>query len=333
MKREYIHLTNPFEIATRGSKVKMNLIASDHDSNLEVGISDPDINALYLLFHPEKNTYQALLATWVSIKSLSKGRTKSWEDELDEIKKVTIFAWEGKVFAVFPKNTPQALSIFPNNKSPLTAINYEERLIALAAFHETLGNYPELADLTTEVGLKVDEIKLLRKQQSEYFKRIKQAVSNVEDQRKLLAKMLNNNLSTLKIKFCDDIEKVKLYFDFSLLRRVVNDNDAIFQFSGAVEAGATFTVVLPDKLTMSANATCTFTNQSELVDLQFFFAANGSAADNPVKMSVSSNESVSGTAAEAGWAPGTIFLIVKNTGTVTAEFDGMVIEANEGEDA
>ncbi|MBI1223736.1 MAG: hypothetical protein GC192_00750 [Bacteroidetes bacterium] len=329
MKREYIHLTNPFEIATRDSKVKMNTIATDHDSNLEVGIADPDIDALYQLFHPEKNTYQDLMATWVSIKGLSKSKTKSWEDELDEIKNVTIYAWEGKVFAIFPKNTPQALSIFPNNKSPLTAIKYEERLIALDAFHKTLATYPELADLTTEVGLKVAEIKLLRKQQSEYFKRIKQAVSDVEAQRKVLAKLLNNNLSTLKIKFCDEIDKVKLYFDFSLLRRIVNDNDAIFQFSGAVEAGMTFTVVLPEKLTVSANASCTFSNQSEQADLQFFFAANGSASDNTVKMSVATNESVNGTAAEAGWAPGTIFLIVKNMGSVTAEFDGMVIEAVE----
>ncbi len=327
MKREYIHLTNPFEIATKDSKAKMNVIASDHDSRLEIGIADPEILALYTPFNVEKNIYQNLMSQWLSVKGVSKGKTKSWEDELDVVTKTTIYIWEGKIFSVFPKNTATALEIFPNNKSPLTASKYEERLIALTAFHLTLGNYPELADLTIEVGEKVEEIKLLRKVQTEYFNRINLAVSKVEAQRKVLSKMCNNNLSTLKIKFCDNIDLVKLYFDFNLLRRNVNDNDAIFQFNGAVEAGTTFTVVLPEKLAISANASCIFTNQSALLDLQFFFSANGSAADNPVMTTVAANESVTGTAAESGWAPGANFLIVKNTGAVTAEFEGMMVAA------
>lgn len=327
MKREWIHLTNPFEIATKDSKAKMNVIASDHDSRLEAGISDPAILTLYTPFHEAKNVYQDLMSDWVSIRGMSKGKTRSWEDELDEVTKNTIYIWEGKVFNIFPKNTPTAMTIFPNNKSPLTASKYEERLIALAAFHKTLGNYPELSELTNEVGKKVDDIKLLRKQQTELFGKISLASSKVEVQRKVLSKLCNNDLSALKIKYCDDIDQVKNYFDLSLLRRIVNDNDAIFQFSGAVEAGMTFTVVLPEKLTVSANAACTFSNQSDQVDLQFFFSANGSAADSAVKMTVGASESVSGTAAESGWVPGANFLIVKNMGAVTAEFEGVVVQA------
>lgn len=320
-------MTNPFEIATKDSKTKMNLIARDHDSRLEAGIADPEILALYTPFNIEKEIYQTLMSQWISVKGVSKSRTRSWTDELDVVSKDLLYVWEGKIFAVYPSNSTEALAIFPNGRAPLTTAKYEVRLLAFTAFHITLGTYPLLATLTTEVGDKLDEIKLLRKVQTEYFGRINLASSKVEVQRKVLSRMCNNDLSTLKIKFCDDIDQVKIYFDLSLLRRIVNDNDAIFHFNGAVEAGMTYTVVLPEKLTVSANASCTFANQSDQVDMQFFFSANGSAADSAVKTTVLPNESATGTAAESGWAPGANFLIVKNTGAVTAEFEGMVVEA------
>lgn len=92
----------------------------------------------------------------------------------------------------------------------------------------------------------------------------------------------------------------------------------------------TTAVSLPDKLRMSANADTVFVNRSNQVELQFFYSANASASDNPVKINVLAMQSVQATAADAGWAPGAKYLIVKNLDTVTAEFEVQVTEAVEG---
>ena len=122
---------------------------------------------------------------------------------------------------------------------------------------------------------------------------------------------------------------VENFFDLGLLRKPSSDADAIFRHSGMVEADATSAVAVSAKLTMSAKATCTFSNNSNQAELQFFFSANASASDHLLKITVLPNESAESTAAEAGWAPGTGFIIVKNTGLVTADFEMTVVEAVE----
>jgi hypothetical protein len=96
-----------------------------------------------------------------------------------------------------------------------------------------------------------------------------------------------------------------------------------------VEPGMTAAVPLPDKLKMSANADTVFVNRSNQAEMQFFYAVNASASDNPVKTTVLAMQSVQTNAAESGWGPGAKYLIAKNMGTVTAEFDLQVTEAVE----
>ena len=153
------------------------------------------------------------------------------------------------------------------------------------------------------------------------------SASMIEDQRLVLANLLDDDLCDLRKKYRNNIKMVENYFDLAELRKPSSDSDAQFAFNGAVEAGMTSAVPVPDRLVLSANAACVFSNKSNLTDLQFFFSANASAADNPVKTTVSPMETVQATAAESGWAPGAKFVIVKNTGTVTAEFELFVTEA------
>jgi hypothetical protein len=153
--------------------------------------------------------------------------------------------------------------------------------------------------------------------------------SMIEEQRLVLADLLDDNLCDLKKKYRKTIKMVENYFDLSELRRPSSDTDSRFVSSGAVEQGMTTAVSLPDKLKMSANADTIIMNRSNQVELQFFYSVNASASDNPVKLNVLAMQSVQSTAADAGWAPGAKYLIVKNLGTVTAEFEVQVTEAIE----
>lgn len=305
-------------------------IANDHDSRLEAASSDPDILAMYTPFHAQRLIYQNLMAQYFSARNVSKGNTQLWEKSLDAMATQWINAWEGMVFNHYPKGTPEATAIFPQNKAPFQSSRYDERMIALEALQLTLAGYPLLAAVATDVAAKLVILQNARNVQREQFGKIDLASSLVEDQRLVLADLLDDDLCRLKIKYRSNITMVENFYDLSLLRQSVSDSDAYFQYSSAVEAGTTTAVAVPSKLMMSANASCNFSNNSNLAELQFFFSASASASDNPVKTTVLPNELAEGTAAESGWAPGTIFIIIKNTGTVTAEFDLTVVEAVTG---
>ncbi|MCU0346296.1 MAG: hypothetical protein MUC59_05115, partial [Saprospiraceae bacterium] len=168
-----------------------------------------------------------------------------------------------------------------------------------------------------------------RSVQTEGFGTKQFTASMMEEQRLVLANLLDDNLCDLKKKYRSNIKMVENYFDLGELRRQSTDTDSRFMFSGAVEPGMTAAVTLPDKLKLSANADSVFVNRSNQVELQFFYAVNASAADNPVKTTVLAMQSVQTTAADAGWGPGAKYLIVKNAGAVTAEFELQVTEAVE----
>lgn len=327
MRRKYLYLYNPFEIATRGSWEKMKVIAKDHNDRLDAGKSDPDILALYTPFHAEVVIYETLMAELGSIEGLSKSGTFSWEEKLEEITKVLVYDWVRAVENAYGRNSAQVLAIFPNKNEPLTRAPYEQRLTALDALNLTLDTYlPTLADLKTEVSNTINDVKLTRKTQRDRLFKIDLKRSEVEAQRIVLANFLDDDFCTLKKKFRSNTDLVEDYFDFNKLRKPAKETGADFVFSGTVEAGLTVPVAMPDSLAVGTNSACTFRNLSNSVELIFFFSAHGGATTNPIQTTVQPEEVAEGTAAESGWAPGTIFLIVKNTGTVTADFELRVVK-------
>lgn len=328
MKRIWIYLINTFDVNTKGSYLKMLRLANDHDARLEAASKDdPAILAIYTVFHAALLVFQALMVQWVSSKGVGKSNTQSWTELLDEMSSKWINIWEGQVFSVYPRGTAEATAIFPNNKAPFQNAPYDLRMIAVEALHTTLLGYEPLANLAKDVEAKLILLKAARQAQQGQFGKMDLSSGKVEEQRKLLADLMDDNLGDLKKKYRNNISMVEKFFDLGLLRKAASDTEAIFRHGGTVEAGATAAVALPAKLSMSANAACTFVNKSNSVELQFFFSNSAAAADGQHKTTVLPNESTEGTAAESGWAPGTKYIIVKNPGTVTAEFELMVVEA------
>lgn len=329
MKNLWLFLVNTFEVNTRSSRRKMLRLANYHLARLEAAKADPAILELYTVFLPAVKLYHTMMANFVSSEGTSVGNTANWMNLLDEMVDTWYDKWQVMVFTVFPRKSPEAIAIFPRNKEPFQSSQYDERMIAVEALHKTLLNYPELREVAADVEAKLALLNNARQVQTEQFGKKDFSASVVEDQRLVLANLMDDNLCSLKIKYRSNVKMVENFFDLAELRKSVSDSDARFTFGGAVEAGATSAVLVSDKLVLSTNAACSFANKSNLSDLQFFFSANASAADNPTKISVLPNESVDTTAAEAGWAPGAKYIIVKNMGTVTAEFEGAVTEAVE----
>ncbi len=327
MKRIWLYLVNTFDVNTKNSYVKMLRIANDHDTRLEAAKDDPDILKLYTPFHAALLVFRSLMAQWVSGKGVGKGRTQSWQESLDEMSSKWINVWEGLVHATYPRGTAEATAIFPQYKAPFQTAPYDERMVAVEALHTTLQVYPALEGVAREVEAKLALLTEARQAQKQQLGKTGLSSSKLEEQRLILANLLDDNLCALKIRYRSNPGMVENFFDLGFLRKALNDSEAIFRYNGTVGAGATAAVALPAKLAMSTHAACTFTNSSNQGELEFYFSSNASASDSPMKTSVLPNESSEGSAAESGWAPGTNYIIVKNLGQLTNEFEVMVVEA------
>lgn len=325
----WAQLINTFEVNTKGSRRKMLRIANHHYARLQAMKADPIIMAILLVFEPALKLYQDMFANLGSQEGTSVGNTAKFTAELNNMSDYWFDEWQTMVRQVFETWTPEFKAIFPRNKEPFQRIQYDLRMVAVEGLHKTLLNYPALKDAATHVAAKLVILNDARNTQTEGFGTTAFTSSMIEEQRIVLANLLDDNLCDLKKKYRTNIKMVENYYDLAELRKQSKDTDAQFASSGAVEPGMTAAVPLPDKLRLSANADTVFVNRSNQVELQFFYAVNASAADNPVKATVLAMQSVQTTAADAGWGPGAKYLIVKNAGTVTAEFELQVTEAVE----
>jgi len=326
----WAQLINTFEVNTRYSRRKMLRIANHHYARLQAMRSDPAILVLLNQFEPALLLYRTMFSNLDSQEGISVSNTTSFTGLLDEMARSWFNKWQTMVRQVYEVGTPEFIAIFPRGKEPFQSIEYDLRMVAVEALHTTLLTFPALNDVALDVEAKLVLLNDTRAKQTEGFGVNAFTASMIEEQRLVLANLLDNNLCDLKKKYRLNIKMVENYFDLSELRKPSNDSDARFMSSGAAEAGMTTAVPLPDKLNMSANALSVFVNKSNQIELQFFFSANAAASDNPVKATVLAMQSVETNAADAGWAPGAKYIIVKNLGTVTAEFELQVTEAVEG---
>lgn len=322
-------LINTFEVNTRGSRRKMLRIAYHHYSRLQAMKADPIIMALLVIFEPAFKLYQNMFSNLDSQEGLSMGNTAKFTSELDNMSDYWFDEWQTMVRQVFETWTPEFKAVFPRGKEPFQRIQYDLRMVAVEGLYKTLLTYPVLKDAAENVAAKLVLLNDARNAQTESFGTNAFTASMLEEQRIVLANLLDDNLCDLKKKYRSNIKMVENFFDLSELRKPSSDSDSRFMSTGSVEAGATTAIRLPDKLKMSTNADTVFVNRSNQVELLFFYSANASASDNPVKAAVLAMQSVQTTAADAGWGPGAKYLIVKNAGTVTAEFELQVTEMVE----
>ncbi len=330
MKRLWSYLINTFEVNTRQSKKKMLDFANDHDARLSNYLTDPVILALYTVFHAQLLNYRSLMSKRTAVGGSQKSLTQELTSLLLQLRTTWIAFWEGKVRNFFPEGSVQDTAIFPNKRKPFYEGGYDQRINAVQALKDSMEPYPQLADTMADVEEKYDLLDAAREVQRQKKSAVGANADLLEKSRKELANLMYKHLGTFMAMHYTNPTEVEKYFDLPMLRKPVNDNDSIFNTSGTVEGGFTMAIALPKKLQLNANGLFTFTNNSDLVELQFFFSTNPSAADNTVKVTVLPNETGEGTVAEAGWSPGDTYLIVKNTGTVTAEFEVQLMEAVEG---
>lgn len=327
MKRTWFYFSNQFDNATRQSNSKMLNIANDHDSRLQAEKSDPDINTMWLFFNPLLLDFRNLYSLWQSAVSLKVSKTLIFTNLLKELSEIWIRQWEGKVFFYFPEGSPEATAIFPRKRAPFQAENYEDRIQAVYTLAESMRPYEELREVVGDVNAKYQLLVQARDAQKQAMQMAGKRLEDLEKQRRVLATALFKNVAGLMSKFNADPAEGQRFFNKSLIRKPGSDTDAVFTLGGEVNAGLTQVLALPKKFSLSINALASIVNSQGGSPLHFFFADNIAAQDSPLKGTVAPGESLEISAGELGWSSTNTYLIVKNAGSLTAEYELTMTEA------
>ncbi len=218
-------LKNRFESTTKNNKKRMLTASTDTDAKLDAQKNnDADILMLYGLFHPIFILFAQLYASWLAALGVYKGETLRMKNEMKNLANLKIKEWEAAISAVYLEGTEDYMILLPNKRKPFQSGTYEQRVAAVEGLGERLAGYPALAALKTTVdnyGVFLRNIRLVQQQKEQLADN---ASSAMETQRVQLAIIFFGVQGFLMFKFRADINKVKDFIDFALLKSKGSDN-------------------------------------------------------------------------------------------------------------
>lgn len=218
MKKTWIFLSNTFAVQTRGTHVKMLTLATDTDAKLSNEVADPDINTIYLQFHPVYEGYRMVCINFDMAEGNYEGQTLAFEDILDSIPD-HIRVWESQIRYVYVEDTPEERAIFPNKRTPFLSGTYEDRLSAIGTLAETLSTIVPLSATHTLVASFYNMALSTRLAQQQKEGNVGLLSDLREQQRLLVATEMYGVLGSLMFKFRASPTDIERFFDLELLRR------------------------------------------------------------------------------------------------------------------
>lgn len=318
LKKIWIFLSNTFLVVTATSFRKMLLIGTDHARKLDAEKSDPDIDFLLKRYEPVLENYKNALSRANANFGVQKSNTTVFKNYVEELYEVWMPAWEGKVFNIYPKGTPESIAIFPNQKGTVRKGTQEEMLLALKTLANVVNTFEPLKFLAEDIEAKRTLLEQAKGTQSTTKGKRGLYSDELEQQRKKLAAALYGNLGRLMDKFQDDPSQVERFFDLSLLRRSNSAGDDGVTMEVQVPAGGLLAVSIPKDTKFVATSKWLLANQSTDTSVWVYFAPNDSTLDPAKKVSVSPTESVETTSDGLGWSAESPVLLVRNIGLAPA---------------
>jgi len=327
MERNWIYANNTFEVQTRTSFKKMLTLTLDHIAKLSgTAETNPAFVPIRDGYAPLHDAFTAAYAAWKGSEGTHEGSTLNVEDLFLQLN-TELRTWEARVRVVFPEDSPNERSIFPNKRIPFQSGTYEQRISAVKTLYEKLATFigePSLIALSTTVNNFYDTIQSARFVQSTNEVGISSRSAALEAARLACAVGMYGNLGQIMYLFRENPVEIEQYWDLSLLR---NTTDNTFSQSVSVDTVSTATVGLSpaQRDSIDANTLIKITNTSTApVPLKVGFST--AAGEEPTFTATVEPEMMRElSASELGWSSEKKFLTIRNesaeTGTATVQVD------------
>ena len=327
MASNWIFTSNTFEVQTRNNFKRMLSLSLDHYGKLVAAAAiNPDIVPLRDDYEPVNLKYQAGYAAWKGAEGTHEGSTLNVEDLLKQLNS-EIRSWEGTVRYVFPEDSPQERSIFPNKRVPFQSGTYEQRISAVQTLAEKLATYttkPLLVTLSATVQAFYDGIEAARLSQMGNEMDISASNATLEQDRISCATGMYGNLGQLMYIFRRTPTDVEQFWDLTLLRNLTGEP---FKEVVTINPEAIKTVNLTDSQRdeIEADTAIKLENTSSAgIVLKAGFSDAANAAP-PFFITVAHTTQRQLTASELGWSSDKKYLVIQNenteTGTMKVEID------------
>lgn len=224
----WIHVINPFEVATAKSRRKMLILISDHTSRLQNGLANPIINDLHVRTVPLKQDFSTKYSRWSQANGAWKGETKRVNADLKLLSGTLIENWDIRIQIIFPQGSPDYLTLLPRQRIPFQQGTMDETIQALQTLGLALAEYPlqpSLVVLRDEVVAFHTVLEGKRNVQQQKEQAVKDASAALEAARIVCAVMMFRNLGILIDTYPTLPNMITNYYQMNLLRDIADNSE------------------------------------------------------------------------------------------------------------
>lgn len=325
--REWFYIMNTFEVQTRRNFKKMLTLDLDHYGNLvEAADLQPAIIPLRDDYLPLHTSYQNIYALWQGAEGTHEGSTIAVKTLMENLN-TDLRVWEGVVRFVFPEDSADERSIFPDKRRPFQKGTYEQRISAIRTLYLKLATYTGealLVTLSATVQSFYNNIEAARLAQTGDEMGITAQRDLLEEQRVLCARGMYGNLGRLMYIMRENPVNIESFWDLSLLR---NSSEPPYTEDITADPHSDTEVGLSadQRGKVEANSVVLLRNTTEAnVPLSVGFSTAPGVSPSLLVVVLHGAE-IELNASELGWSSEKKYLLVQNgsdeTGTLHLEID------------
>ena len=216
---DWTYLRNVFNNVTSSNFKRMLSLSADHKAKLSYhGATNPDVNALYLLFEPIHTAFTVKYAKVVANFGAYKSATSTVEALAADLSRTQIKSWDVKIQNVYEDHTADYKLIMHSGRAPFQSGTYEQRLLAVQALAVSLAAYPLLSTVLTSVQAFATAFQNARSQQQELEGGDTNLRVELEQAREDLALVMHRIFGQLIFLFAHQPGTIQSFYELQYLK-------------------------------------------------------------------------------------------------------------------
>lgn len=144
-------LVNPFLTASKKNYRQALKISAYHDGQLLAHHANPFYKTTYEKYHPLHLALRSSYGIWLTKGGTQNGSSLTIDQLLKLLVTTKLKKWENAIFEVFPNDSAEYQTIFPNGINPFNTGNKDKRITALGQLGVALIGIPALEAVKKDV--------------------------------------------------------------------------------------------------------------------------------------------------------------------------------------
>ncbi len=253
----FMHFNNFFISSTVGNWIMMARISTYMDNNLkEAGLSDPAMQALYIIFHPQHLAYMLLFNKWKVTIGVQHGKVFTKDELVDQLEHTNIAKWDLETQKVFEKGTEEYETIWQGGHAVMTEGHIDDRIAAILTKADLMEPYPGLAALRTIITafhtLILGAEGLVSGKKGAHGS----AAGNVETGRKVNGKAMHQIFGDLLKAYSGNDTELERYVDVEEIQKKAEKNPLVSAIlKASIDKVASRTLLATDHFTITNDGT------------------------------------------------------------------------------